>query len=753
MVTTGILSRSIVKNLVEEKALNLVDHQSRIISLWQQERIADLEQLANSHLVESLDWDQIEPHLQRQIEEAPDYYLIYFVATPDGHYNTTAQRDAGDILDRSYFPRVLAGETVISEPLISRSTGQRVIVIATPIWNEDRSAVKGLLGLSVDLEELFLGSQDLRLPDSQDSVYILDEQGYFILHHDPTMIMVSHIQDHYPGWEELPRESGSLSFTQDGIGYRGFYQRLSGPSGWTVAVRVPEKYFSQPVATLIWHLLAIGVVGFLFVLWLGSWFASTITNPIVELNQIFKRGAAGELTVRAEVVSDDEIGQTRAAFNRMMDTIGTYTYFDPVTGLPNRQQFMDHLKRALKDNPTVILALVSIKELSEIKAFLGPDVTDQVLIQIAEKLQDISDDDLITARLGEAEFGLIIPSMANGVLQIIDRLDSLLAHPIQFKEEDVTVRLVCGISISDNQNLDQITFYQQAQAAVYEAEHSPDEPLKIYNPSIHHAILERLRFQTELRTALDQGQFTVYYQPVVDLKSKTISGKEALIRWNHPTRGVLTPGQFLPAAEQGGFIEELGELVLHQVCMQHEEWIKQGFDPGWVAVNISANHFRSPHFPSLVRSILNTYAIPSELLRLEITEDAMLSPTPQVLHNFQELRKLGIRIAIDDFGTAYSSLQYLVRYPMETLKIDKAFIDEVDQNKRIHGLVRSIVGMGLNLSMTIVAEGVERADQLQVLSKMGCDQAQGYLFSRPVPWQHYHQGATELSWRLQNELI
>lgn len=749
--TTGIFSRTIVRDLVEENALSLVQHQSRLISLWQKERISDLEQMANSALIESLVWDDIEPYLQRQVEEAPDYYLIFFVATPDGNYNTTALRDAGNISDRAYFPPVLAGETVISEPLVSRSTGQRIVVVATPIWNADASEVVGVLGLSVDLEELFHGSQELMLSEVQESVYLVDENGSFILHYNPEMIMSSRIQDLYPNWDELPSASGSFSITEDGLGYRTFYQRLSGPSGWTVAVRVPTSYFNEPVNRLIRNLLIVSVIGFALALWSGSWFASTITDPIIELNKIFKRGAEGELTVRAEVVSTDEIGETKASFNRMMDTIGSITYYDPLTGLPNRQQFMDNLEHALKNNTTVILGLVSIRDLSELKAFLGPDITDKVLISLAEQLKGLSDQNLGIARISEAEFGLIIPSGANAVLQVIDRLDHLLTNPLKFEGDELNVRLFGGISISDDKTLSVTAFYQQAQAALYEAEHTPDEPLKLYNPSIHHALLDKLSIQSEIRTAFEQEQFAVYYQPVVDLKTNTVSGKEALIRWNHPTRGLLTPGDFLQAIEQGGYIEELGEYVLHEVCVQHEKWSALGFNPGWVSVNISANHFRSPLFPRLVRSVLTNYNLPANLLRLEITEDTMLSPTPEVLHNFQELREMGIRIAIDDFGTMYSSLQYLVRYPMETLKIDKTFVDEVDKNPRIHGLVKSIVGMGMNLSMTIVAEGVERLDQLNLLASMGCDEAQGYLFSHPLhPSQYLKglQGATELALQL-----
>lgn len=737
MIITGVLTRSLVTDLVVENAQALVHHQSHIISLWQKERVADLEQLANSDLLETMDWDSIEPYLLRQIEEAPPYYLIFFVAEPDGSYNTTSQRNAGSIADREYFPKVLAGETVITGPLVSRSTTQRVIIIATPIWNQDRSSVRGVLGLSMDLEELFRGSQELMVSAQQDPLYLIDEDGYFIIHHDPDLIMNARIQDVFPGWDDLPKQSGSFSAVDDGRSYQAYYQKLPDPSGWTVAVRVPTSYFSAPVNKLILHLTAVAVGGFALVLWLGSWFSSTISKPIVELNQVFRRGAQGDLTVRAQVKTRDEIGETGASFNRMMETIGSMTYYDPLTGLPNRDHFMNSLESALNSGGSaVILALVAIRDLPEIKTFLDRGEMDRLLMHIARKLEEVGDDDLIIARISEGEFGLIIPANANAVLQVIDRLDQLLAKPLPYQDE-LSVRLSGGISISLDQDLSADLFYQQAQAALYEAEHSADESLKLYDPNVHHALVERMRFQTEIRNALDHGQFVVYYQPVVDLLSKSVVGKEALIRWNHPSRGLLAPGQFLPAAEQGGLVERIGEYMLHKVCAQHEEWLKAGLKPGWVSVNISALHFRSPHFPAQVQSILASYDIPREMLRIEITEEAMLEPTPEVLENFHALSSMGIYIAIDDFGTAYSSLQYLASYPMQALKIDKVFVDSIDRSTRMQGLVKSIIGMGNNLSMEVVAEGVERENQLQLLQKMGCLKAQGYLFSQPVPWKDY----------------
>lgn len=507
-------------------------------------------------------------------------------------------------------------------------------------------------------------------------------------------------------------------------------------------------FFNEPVNRLMNRLMMVTIVGLVLVLGLGSWFASTIADPIVELNEIFKRGAQGDLTVRAEVTSSDELGETRASFNQMMNTIGTMTYYDPLTRLPNRQYFLDYLDKTLLENPTVILVLVSIRDLSEIKTLFGPKVTDGILSYLAERLQAVCDDGLVMGRIADAEFGMIIPSDTPGVLRTIDRLDNLLAEPLHFQSHDMHVHLFGGMSINEDENLRGDAFFQQAQTALYEAEHSSGERLKLYDSTTHSDLVSRLRLQTEIRAGLDKRQFTAFYQPIVDLEHNMIVGKEALIRWEHPTRGLLLPGDFLQTAEQGGLIEEIGEYMLNHVCTQHQKWLAEGLDLGWVAVNISANQFRSPNFPSLVHRVLRSHRLPASLLRIEITEDAMLSPTPDVLRNFEELRKMGVYLAIDDFGTAYSTLEYLIRYPLETLKIDRAFIDQMDVENRARGLVRSIVGIGKNLSMMVVAEGVEREEQLQLLRTMNCNEAQGYLFSRPLPPQDYPRATQELRDRL-----
>jgi EAL domain-containing protein (putative c-di-GMP-specific phosphodiesterase class I)/GGDEF domain-containing protein len=738
LATVGILSRSLVKNLLEQNATSITQSYARSIHTWRGERIREMTQIASMDILKRASWEEIEPVLQQYMEDTDDYYRIYFVAEKDGSYNTTLQRSAGSIADRPYFPLVMQGETIVSEPLISRSMGEKIIVIATPIWNENETEVLRLLGLAVGLTEIYHTIADLQAEYPNWDISLVDENGLFVTHHNPDYIMTKSIYDFYPfGDDLLQGTAGTFTYVQDGTEYRSFFSEIPNTSGWMVVTRIPTTTYKQPFHRLVYFSLIATAIALLLVFRLGTWFADTITEPIVELKEIFRRGAEGDLTVRAEVATTDEFGDTRKFFNRMMDTIGTMTYLDPLTNLPNRDYLLSHLASCLTENPTVVLAIVGIRGLSELKTLLSADMLDRVLIKVADTLQGLGDGSAVVGRVSDGEFAIFTPSSSGGVLRIINRLNGLFSRPLEMENSDIGVRLFGGITISENRVTSAEVFFQQAQTALLDAEKDSSENIKLYNPDTHHAIVDRLRFQTEIQTALMRGQFVVYYQPIVSLASRTIVGKEALIRWEHPARGLLGPDEFLAAAEQGGFIEQIGEYMLEQVCAQHRAWQDQGLVMGWVSVNISAIQFRSTGLPQIVSSILEKYSLPTDLLHVEITEDAMLAPTPAVLSNLQSLREMGVSLAIDDFGTAYSSLEYLIRYPMEILKIDGTFISKVDHDERTEALVRSIIGMGKNLSMSIVAEGVERYSQLELLAKMHCTQAQGYYFSRPIPGKDY----------------
>ncbi len=749
LAIVGFLSHSLVKDLLEQNATSVVQGYARSIQTWRQERVRELSKLAEADILKESRWDEMEPLLQGQMENTDQYYRIYFVAEKDGSYNTTLRSPAGNIADRSYFAQVMGGETVISEPLVSRSTGEKIVVLAAPIWNDTRTEVVRLLGLGVGLTEIYQTIAGLKHEHPDWDIYLIDENGRFITHQNPGFILDRSLSDFHPQWGDLRiRDSGTFTYSQDGVEYRAFLSEIPHTPGWTVVTKLPTAYYKRPLKRLIYFSLIASGLGLLLVLRLGFWFAGTITAPIVELKEVFRRGSEGDLTVRAEVASADEFGDTRIFFNRMMDTIGTMTYLDPLTKLPNRHYFLSELGNCLNHNPTVVLALISIRGLAELKTLLRPEVVDEILIETANALNTMGGGKKVVGRVAEAEFGLFAPSGTGGVLQLIDRLNDLFSHPLSIEGSDVEIRLFGGVTIGEHEALSAEAFFQQAQTALYDAEHDSVGTVKLYNPDIHHAIMDKLRFQTEIRNALLRRQFTVYYQPIIRLESRQIVGKEALIRWNHPVRGLLQPGEFLPAAEQGGFMEQIGEYMLEEVCRQHRLWQKQGLVMGRAAVNISASHFRSPNFPQVVSTILQQYSLPASFLQIEITEDTMLSPTAAVLNNLGQLQRLGVDLAIDDFGTAYSTLDYLVRYPMEILKVDRTFIDLLDQNLRTEGLVRSIIGMGRNLSMSIVAEGVERPKQLELLVKMRCTEAQGYYFSRPVPWRDYPEMVRGLNSRL-----
>ncbi len=735
---TSIITRNQVSTLVEENSLLLVQSHAEMIYSFLQERKREIKDLAESPIVKTMNWDIIEPFLQNQISDLESYYVIFFVAAPDGTYDTTLVRQAGNISDREYFQTVLQGHTTISEPVISKSTGRKSIIIAAPITN-DFDQIIGIMGLSLGLVEVYQWVANLRVKHPDSYAFIVDSNGLFVTHPNADLIMTRALEDELPeSWHSiLQQPSGAVPYTINDSKFKGFFAEIPGTPGWRVIIQVPLDYVEQPVQFLMWRLTGIGIIGVLLVILVGSWFASSISRPIINLKEIFKRGAEGDLTIRADVKSTDEISQTKEYFNRMMDKIGTMTYYDPLTGLPNHEFFLDQLQAALNAQNTIILMLVGVTNFTEVKHVLGTELAQEVLVKTAERIRALDYEHLIAARTADSEFGIMIPALSQDGLQTIMDINDQLRQFLHIGPNNVRVELNVGVAISDEEHLQAQDLMQHAQTALYEAEHSTNGNYRLYDPVTHDALVEKIRLQTELNSAIINQQLTVHYQPVVDLTSGQVVGKEALVRWAHPQRGLLSPGSFIPMAEQSELINEIGAYVLQMACLHHYKWVKKHHRPGWVSVNVSANHFRSPQFPELVQSTLKEYKLPASFLRIEITEDAMLANTADVLRTLTILRDMGIRIAIDDFGTAYSSLEYLTKFAVDTLKIDKTFIDTLDTDPRTEGLVRSMIAMGHNLAMEVIAEGVERCGQLQILQNMGCSAAQGFYFSRPVPWEEY----------------
>jgi len=408
--------------------------------------------------------------------------------------------------------------------------------------------------------------------------------------------------------------------------------------------------------------------------------------------------------------------------------------YDPLTGLANRAFFNERLERAVtgRKGPGERTALLFV-DLNGFKAIndrFGHHVGDGVLRALAERMHGVVRAGYTAARLGGDEFAVILERVAEAadVSAIAQRLHSTLAQPLEIEDRRLVVEASIGISLGD----DPLELLKQADAAMYRAKASPGVGFAFFDPGLDKAALIRFRRTGELAEALDRGELQVHYQPIVELATGEVGGYEALLRWEHPLHGMLPPAEFIPLAEGSGSIVPIGAFVLREACL-HAARLGAEYDrPLEMAVNVSARQLQHPDFVQHVEDALGFSGLEPERLVLEITESVVLD-TGDVEERLAMLREKGIKIALDDFGTGYGSLAYLQRLPIDIVKIDRSFTATVDSDADGRALLRAIVGFGNALGTRLVAEGIERQGQDDVVQELGCQSGQGFHYGRPAP--------------------
>ena len=337
-------------------------------------------------------------------------------------------------------------------------------------------------------------------------------------------------------------------------------------------------------------------------------------------------------------------------------------------------------------------------------------------------------------RLGGDEFVLLLPEAdQDGALRVADKVIAAFRQAFAVAGHPLRVTVSVGIALYPDDGQDFGTLLKNADTALYRAKQDGRNTRVFYDQAMNVATFERLVMEEELRQAIQAGQLCAYFQPKVRLADGALVGAEALVRWRHPERGLVSPGQFIPVAEASDLIVDLGDWMLVEVCRQLVAWRRQGLPALTVAINLAARHFRQPGLVDRLRDLLEAHGLPAQALELELTESTLLDAGADIAANLAQLERLGVGLALDDFGTGYSSLSYLKRLPLTTLKIDRSFVRDLatDSDDRI--LAATIIALGHQMELKVVAEGVETEEQRQILLEQGCDLAQGYLFDRPMP--------------------
>ena len=411
---------------------------------------------------------------------------------------------------------------------------------------------------------------------------------------------------------------------------------------------------------------------------------------------------------------------------------------DGLTGLPNRFLLMDRLAQALvfadRHGKRVALMYLDLDQFKHINDSLGHAVGDQLLQAVAQRLQDnVRHSDTIS-RQGGDEFVVLlaeVESAHNAALNATKLLQAM-AEPFLMEGHVLHVTASIGVSVYPDNSTDVDTLVQNADIAMYHAKRSGRNNYQLFSQDMSRRVVVRQSVETALRRALDKGEFVLHYQPKVSFESGVITGAEALLRVQPPNQALIYPGQFVRVAEDCGLIMPIGRWALREACRQAAAWQKGGLDVGLIAVNVSVMEFRDKGFMAQVRAILRETGVDPGQLELELTESGLMQDTSHTMAVLHALKDLGVQIAIDDFGTGYSSLSYLQRFPIDTLKIDQSFVQDIQNDSEEALLVNAIIAMGKSLKLRVVAEGVETHRQLAYLRSQCCTEGQGYYFGRPV---------------------
>ncbi|MGZ4134850.1 MAG: sensor domain-containing protein, partial [Tumebacillaceae bacterium] len=460
----------------------------------------------------------------------------------------------------------------------------------------------------------------------------------------------------------------------------------------------------------------------------GTPFIGEVNSKLIEID-----GEPATLTMIKDVTARQE---TENQLKRM-------AYYDALTGLPNRVLFKDTLSQGLaemeKGSFDLAILFLDMDRFKYINDTFGHPFGDLMLKVIGGRLQECIGDRGMLARMGGDEFTILLENV-NGAERMTQMAEDILAQfrdPIVIDDHELLLTPSIGIAVAPFDGEDADSLMKHADAAMYRAKEHGGNRYEFYTSAISVDHYERILLENDLRRALERTEFVLHYQPKIDAITRRIVSMEALVRWQRPGYGMVSPGLFIPLAEETGLILALGEWVLREACRQNKEWQDMGFAPLRVAVNVSAKQFHQSNVVDMIHRVLEETGLDPEWLEIEITESTIMKNAEGVIATVQQLKRMGVHIAIDDFGTGYSSLGYLRRFHLNTLKVDRSFLLDVLEDSENTIIVSAIINLAHNLKLNVVAEGVETEEQLAFLIELGCDEVQGYLFSPPISAERF----------------
>ena len=509
---------------------------------------------------------------------------------------------------------------------------------------------------------------------------------------------------------------------------------------------------------LVFTLAGVAAVGIALVL--TDWLLASSSRPLLQLVDLMERVSNDkDFSLRARVHQQDEVGALALGFNNMLNRIqkregdlrrelserkrverrlAVLAHFDTLTRLPNRNYFNQRLTAVLAaaaSDQLVALLFLDLDNFKIVNDTLGHQLGDQLLKEVAVRLRGCIRAEDCVCRLGGDEFTIILEQVRSveSVGQVAQKVVNALSEPIILGDNEFYVTSSIGISVFPKDGNDAVTLIKNGDTAMYHAKERGKNNFQFFTSEMTDRARKRLMLETALRQALERGEFVLYYQPQVDLRTAEIVGAEALLRWQRPGVGIVGPQEVIPVAEETGLIVPIGEWILWAACSQAHLWQRAGHNSVRVSVNISARQFREHDFLRVLANVLDDTQLDPAFLELELTESALMEDVEGAIAKAQDLRAMGVNLSIDDFGTGYSSISYLQRFPISDLKIDRSFVQDIPSNTDNVEITKAIITMARGLNIEVVAEGVETRAQMEFLAQHGCDRAQGYFIDHALP--------------------
>ena len=731
---------------------------------------------------------QVEKVMSGLLSAHPEYFQIRLIGARDyGRELVRVDRDVDgikavtgdDLQEKGHFPYVYnalrqrPGEFYVSPINLNREQGAHqgldkpTLRIAAPVQASDGTTF-GIVVINVDLNSMFNMMRSDIPTDLK--VLLTNRNGDYLVHPDASRTFGFDQGRRVLIQDEMEATKRILEGQENSIVLETQHAAKSEDASVGAFVRVPfgllseQRFVMMGLVTPLENVLAesnalgvniVQIIAFfsLLAVFVSLVLSRVLAYPLNLMATAVSQFAAGKPIADLPVQRNDEIGYLARSFQSMVSSLNVHVgelqdkqfhldylaHHDTLTDLPNRLLLLDRLTQAVnkaaRNNAQLAVLFIDLDRFKNINDSVGHFVGDEVLKIAATRLMQCIRHEDTVSRLGGDEFTILVEEShtPEDVVIVAQKVMAVIQQPFVGEGPDFYLSCSIGISTYPQNGLHAEELLRNADAAMYKAKDQGRNNFQFYTEDMTERALQHVRLEASLRRAVEQHEFVVYYQPQIDLATLRVVGLEALVRWQHPELGLIPPTEFIPLAEETGLIVTLGEWVLNTACAQAKAWYDAGLNPGRVAVNLSGKQLHTDDIVNVIEQALRQTGCRAEWLELEVSEDFYMREAERSIAILRRIQALGVELAIDDFGTGYSSLAYLKRLPISKLKIDRSFVKDIPHEADDEAIARAVIALGRSMKLRVIAEGVETEEQLRFLKREGCDEIQGYLYSRPVP--------------------